>query len=366
MSKTANPRSKGGATMPLPPPPGSADAEVDLVVTTRNNGPALLDLVRRLPGDGVHELFIVDDGSTDADAQEMLGRLEAAGYQVVRQDHCGLSRARNEGTRASRAPYLLYLDADTVPIEGFLVGAASKLNAESTIAAVVANGQWQGSGQPIVVSKLDVESVVTAVQFESVAVFRRAAIEKVGGWDEQLESCLDRDLFLSLAETGWSFAKLQSTGFTRSDADERVVHSPVSPADGTRIAEKHREIYAAHLTAVVGAYESALAEAGITRPPSDPGDERTVHGLMDQLAAARSDLARSEADGIRARSLVADVQQAARQSAAAREETEQAKAVLQEQIEDRDREIAAVHATKTLRLARVPRSIYARARRWLG
>ena len=83
---------------------------------------------------------------------------------------------------------------------------------------------------------------------------------------------------------------------------------------------------------------------------------------MDQLAAVRADLARSEADGVRAREVVADVG-AARLDAERR--AEEAQAALHERIAALDREIAAIHATKTQRFLRVPRHAYATARRLL-
>ena len=392
-----NPPQRRAAT-PRAAPPSSAGSDVDVIVTTRNDGPILCDLLKQLPVEGIHELFIVDDGSTDVGTVGILKGLEDGGYHVVRQDQWGLSRARNEGARVSRAPFLLYLDPGTVPLEGFLADASSRLHDDSTVAAVLADGRWRG-GEAIVVSEVDPSSVVAALHSHWFALLRRTAIEKVGGWDERLETGQDRDLFMSLAETGWSFAKLPSKGFTKLAGAEEPVRPPedsVVRTDGIRIAEKHREFYAEHFAAIIGAYEAALATAGerLTDRRS-LGVERTVHDLMDQLAAVRSDLARSEADGVRARSTVADVDRArleaehradeARLEAehrldAARLEAEhrlealrldaerraqEEAQLLQERIGVLDREIAALYATKTLRLLRIPRRLYEVVSTWL-
>ena len=258
-------RVSGRPAAELPgPPPGSTDSEVDVIVTTRNDGPGLSDLVKRLPLREIHDLFIVDGGSTDVVTLGILDELETGGYHVIRQDHHGLSRARNAATRVSQAPFLLYLDVGTVPKEGFLADASTRLNDDSTVAAVLADGQWEG-WRAIAASEPDPRSMVGALRFEPFAVLRQAAIEKVGGWDERLETGQDRDLFLSLTESDWSFAKLPTIGFTRiADAEKPVPLSDPSSAraDGIRIAEKHRELYSAHLTTIIGAYEAALAEAG--------------------------------------------------------------------------------------------------------
>jgi hypothetical protein len=175
-------------------------------------------------------------------------------------------------------------------------------------------------------------------------MLRRAAIEKVGGWDDQIKTGQDRDLFLSLIETGWSVAKLSSIGFSRLEGPgrrEAPADYPAVQADGIRMAEKHRDLYAAHYPAMIGAYEVALAQAGAagSEGGSSSGAERAVRDLMDQLAAARAELARAEADGVRAREMVADV-------AADRLEVNEARA----RAEALDREISALRATRSQRL----------------
>ena len=366
MTSTSADRSSRQAPMPPTSPPADGDSDIDVIVTTRNDGPGLSNFLSQLPQKGVHDVFIVDRGSTDIDALSVLDGLESSGYRVVRQDHTGLSRARNEGARSSRAPFLLFLDVVTLPLEAFLTGASTRLHDDADLAAVLADGRRAGSGEPIATFEPDPAAMVAGVASEPFSVLRRAAIEKVGGWDESLQTGQDRDLFLTLVEAGWSFAKLPSTGFTRLDAGDPDPPSDqtTARADGVRIAEKHRDLFTAHLAALVGAYASALADAGTARSSDSrgAGGERTVHDLMDQLAAVRADLARSEADGVRAREVVAD-------AGAARLDAERqavvAQAALHERIAALDREIAAIHATKTQRFLRVPRRAYATARRRL-
>lgn len=342
MSASNRPASE---SWPEPPsPPGSTASDIDVVITTRNDGPGLRHQVESLPPEGIHELFIVDRGSTDVDALKALARLEAAGYHVVRQDQRSLSRARNEGLRLSHAPFVVNLDAGTVPLQPFLAEASALLLDDSTVAAVRADGRWSGSDDPIVVCGLDPPSMATAVHFEPFAVLRRAAIEKVGGWDDRLKTGQDRDLFLSLIETGWSFAKLSSIGFSRLEGagrQEAPADYPAIQADGIRMAEKHRDLYAAHYPAMIGAYEVALAKVGAawSERGTSSGAERAVRDLTDQLAAVRAELARSEADGVRAREIVADV-------AADQLEVQEARA----QVEALDREISAIRATRSQRV----------------
>lgn len=74
-----------------------------------------------LAQEGLHQLIVVDDGSTDDGPArvEALARMHPA-LRLLRQPNAGVSAARNRGVLASMAEYVAFLDADDLYLPGFL------------------------------------------------------------------------------------------------------------------------------------------------------------------------------------------------------------------------------------------------------
>ncbi len=102
------------------------------------------------------EVIVVDDGSTDQTAEI----LRAFGGQLhdIRQEHRGLSAARNTGIRAARGQYVAFLD--------------------SRILSWLVRGNVIPSPTPMV---------------------RRELFERVGLFDETLSACEDWDMWIRIA-----------------------------------------------------------------------------------------------------------------------------------------------------------------------
>jgi len=182
---------------------------VSAVIPTYNCADLVCDAVESALGQTWPqcEVIVVDDGSTD----DTLSRLARFGNAIslVAQDHRGPAAARNAGIRASRGDLVAFLDADDIwlpekvsrsvealdrrPEAGVVFTAVRVCEVETGLRYVLP--QYVRDGWMARDLFLECRGVNT-----STLVVRRAALERVGLFDESLFRAQDWDLMLRLAE----------------------------------------------------------------------------------------------------------------------------------------------------------------------
>lgn len=107
---------------------------VSVLVCTRNGSSTLASCLEALAKQTHpnYEVLVIDDGSTDA-TREIAGRFTQVRY--VRQDHAGLSAARNLGMMEATGTLLAYTDDDCIPDEDWLVYACRAFEDPQCVAA---------------------------------------------------------------------------------------------------------------------------------------------------------------------------------------------------------------------------------------
>jgi hypothetical protein len=94
---------------------------------------------------GALELIVVDDGSTAAGMEAVLGELEASKVVVVRQANQYLGAARNNGARIAKGEYLLFLDDDNIALPGMVATLVKAVQHSNAVVAVNAHYNWEDS-----------------------------------------------------------------------------------------------------------------------------------------------------------------------------------------------------------------------------
>jgi glycogen synthase len=203
---------------PLRPAPTGRDvlgkAAASVVIPVYNQGRflgAAVDSIRR-SGLEDPDIVVVDDGSTDPDTVATLERI--SGVTMLRREHRGLSAARNAGIERARAGFVLVLDADDLVAPDFLPAAVEALNRQDDIGFVGGYVRYFGLLNLIYVpaGPVDDLNLVLHTFLKSMVLYRREALERVGGYDENLPAFEDWELQVRLAEHGYSADVLPLVG----------------------------------------------------------------------------------------------------------------------------------------------------------
>jgi len=168
-------------------------------------------LGQTLPVDDV-ETIVIDDGSTDG-GDAVVRRYEPR-VRYVRQENHGLPAARNAGLARAGGPFVTFLDADDRFLPEMLATQLGVFAARPEVGIVYTgfrfidaagrslgtNGWSREEGD--VLSRLVLGNMI----HPHLALVRREAAERVGGFDERLGGAADWDFWLRLSRAGVRWA----------------------------------------------------------------------------------------------------------------------------------------------------------------
>jgi glycosyltransferase involved in cell wall biosynthesis len=233
----------------------AADPLVSVVIPTYNHGALVPEAVESALAQSWRnlEVVVVDDGSAD-DTPARLARFGNL-ITMIRQEHRGPAVARNAGIRASRGAWIAFLDSDDLWMPEKIARCMAALerarDADVAYTAVQIHEldtgrkyplpQYTASGNLSRDLFLECKGVNT-----STLLVSRAALEKVGLFDEEFFRAQDWDLMLRLAEQ-YDYV------YVPEMLTERRLH-------GGSLSVTHQELYAKYNLLVI---QKALARRPI-------------------------------------------------------------------------------------------------------
>jgi glycosyltransferase involved in cell wall biosynthesis len=199
------------------------------------------------------EVIVVDDGSTDG-TLDVLRKFGAA-IRVEQASHGGANRARNLILKAARGEWLQYLDADdylrSEKIAQQFAEAGTPEQADIIYSPILLEQWKEGHPLPLETEPLDSAADIYTQLLRwqlpqtSGALWRKAALEAIGGWDENpTQLCDEHDCYFRALKAGLRFLFAPTANAVyRIWSEETRSHSNQRPVifSRTTLCEELRE-----------------------------------------------------------------------------------------------------------------------------
>ena len=186
---------------------------LSVVVIGRNEGNRLvrcLESIKAMDLGGEIEIIYVDSASTD----DSVNRAKQLGARVVivKPERPSAALGRNAGWRAAKAPYVLFLDGDTILANDFVQTAINEF-ADPRTAVVFGHRREIATQKSWYNRALDldwVSPVGPADYCGGDALIRRSVLEEVDGYDENLIAGEEPEMCARMRAQGYSILHIDA------------------------------------------------------------------------------------------------------------------------------------------------------------
>ncbi len=210
------------ATQPAPDPAtpdaGATTPAFSVIMPAYNTGPYIEEAIRSVLAQTRPDwqLVIVDDGSPDDLAERVKKFTGDPRIVFIRQENGGVAAARNTALGAAEGEWLITLDSDDL-IEPEYMARMAEIIAENPGVSLITPdarlvdetgkdlGERYSQMSAIPSALPDGEAVTRLLDhniFIPMSTARRSVVSELGGWDTDLNSIEDYDLWFRLAAAG--------------------------------------------------------------------------------------------------------------------------------------------------------------------
>ena len=213
-----------------PPPPMTGPAPaIDAIVPVHAEHPAALFATLQAclaQTRRIGTVYVVDDGSPDP--VRLPADLADSGVVLVRLDmNRGIAAARNAALRESRSELVACVNVEVLPRPDWLEKCAAVMRGDPSVGACFTPTEpldpgalltrWRYRFQELALPESDGP---TDIAIGHAVLFRRAALDEVGGYDESFRRILeDADVCQRMTARGWRVHFLTSTACTSIQPD---------------------------------------------------------------------------------------------------------------------------------------------------
>ena len=219
-------RARYGHGTVLTPTASAAHVDCSIIIPVWNKRELTEQCLTALAGvtSGIsYEVIVVDNNSTD-DTAHFLNQL-SGDIQIIRNsENLGFAKACNQGARAARGRFFIFLNNDTIPLKNWLTALIAEVTSHPDVGIVGSKLLFQDdtiqhagvvfSREALMPYHLyrhfhrDHPAVNQRRTFQSVTaacmLIRREVFETAGGFDEEFHNGFeDVDLCLKVRDKGW-------------------------------------------------------------------------------------------------------------------------------------------------------------------
>lgn len=212
---------------------------ISVIIPAYNAEPFLkeaLDSVSQQKCDQDIEIIVVDDGSTDGTAEI------ARAYQSVvylKQEHLGISQARNTGMSNCQGDYIAFLDADDLYVETKLALQMEVLRNDSSVHAIFGHmSEFVTAGEQIPLHRKPVADAPCYIA--GTTLMRRSFAETIGPFDTSLRFGEFIDWYSRARAKGLHDVMLSQVVLKRRmHANNTTMGAPQTAMDYARVLKAH-------------------------------------------------------------------------------------------------------------------------------